>query len=199
LSIAFLGLQTFIKIGTKKLKTYSTNFLAEAFEVDRASATRALRDIAPDQESTKDRPTYKIATFARALEAHHLKNASNNDGGSGGDSASETSSLTAARVRIALANAEAKERANSIAAGGYCDIEAAVYTFGQTMAVMREIILTLPGKVADGLTALCSEDRTKIYETIYREVVEVLTALSSPESYVAVGVASATETEATNG
>jgi hypothetical protein len=173
------------------MKTYSTNFLAEAFEVDRASATRALRDVAPDQEQTAGRPTYKIATFAKALEAHHLKNASNNDGGHGGDGASETSSLTAARVRIALANAESKERANAVAAGGYCDIAAAVYTFGQTMAVMREIILTLPGKVSDGLTALCSEDRTKIYETIYREVVEVLTALSSPESYVAVGVASA--------
>jgi hypothetical protein len=181
------------------MKTYSTNFLAEAFEVDRASATRALRDVEPDQETTKDRPTFKIATFARALEAHHLRNASNNDGGSGGDGASDTSSLTAARVRIALANAESKERANSIAAGGYCDIEAAVDTFARTMVVMRELILSMPGKVADGLTAFCSEDRTKIYETIYREVVEVLTALSSPESYVAVGVASATETEATNG
>jgi hypothetical protein len=178
------------------MKTYSTNYLAEAFEVDRASATRALRDVAPDQEQTVGRPTFKISSFAKALEAHHLKNASNNDGS---DGASDTSSLTAARVRIALANAEQKERTNAIAAGGYCDIAAAVYTFGQTMAVMREIILTLPGKVADGLTALCSEDRTKIYETIYREVVEVLTALSSPESYVAVGVASATETEATNG
>lgn len=170
------------------MKTYSTNYLAEAFEVDRASATRALRDIAPDQESIKDRPTYKIATFAKALEAHHLKNASNNDGG---DGASDTSSLTQARVRIALANAEQKERINAVAAGGYCHVEAAVNEFAGTMAVMREIILTLPGKVSDALTAHCSDDRVRVFEVLHREVIEVLTALSSPESYVAVGVASA--------
>jgi hypothetical protein len=173
------------------VKTHSTNFLAEAFEVDRASATRALRDIAPDEETTKGRPTFKISTFAKALEAHHLKNASNNDGGSGGDSASETSSLTAARVRIALASAEAKERINAVAARNVCDVEAAVDTFARTMAVMREIILSMPGKLSDALTAYCAEDRIKIFEVMHREVIEVLTALSSPESYVAVGVASA--------
>jgi hypothetical protein len=189
--ISFLGQQTFLSTKEIAMKTYSTNFLAEAFEVDRASATRALRDVAPDQETTKDRPTYKISTFAKALEAHHLKNASNNDGGSGGDGASETSSLTAARVRIALASAEAKERINAVAAGGYCDVAAAVGTFGQTMAVMREIILSMPGKLSDSLTAYCAEDRIKIFEIIHREVVAVLTALSSPESYAAVGVASA--------
>jgi hypothetical protein len=171
------------------MKTYSTNYLAEAFEVDRASATRALRDVPPDQEQTVGRPTYKISTFAKALEAHHLKNASNNDGG---DGASDTSSLTQARVRIALASAEAKERINAVAAGNFCDVEAAVHTFGQTMAVMRETILSMPGKLADAVSAYCSEDRIKVFEIIHGEVIEVLTALSSPESYVAVGVASAT-------
>jgi hypothetical protein len=183
-----IGQQTFLS--TKEIqKSYSTNYLAEAFEVDRASATRALRDVPPDQEQTVGRPTYKISTFAKALEAHHLKNASNNDGA---DGASDTSSLTQARVRIALASAEAKERINAVAAGNFCDVEAAVYTFGQTMAVMREIILSMPGKLADAVSAYCSEDRIKVFEIIHGEVIEVLTALSSPESYVAVGVASAT-------
>jgi hypothetical protein len=67
-----------------------------------------------------------------------------------------------------------------------------VYTFGQTMAVMREIILSMPGKLSDAVSAYCSEDRIKVFEIIHGEVIEVLTALSSPESYVAVGVASAT-------
>jgi hypothetical protein len=179
------------------MKTYSINYLSEAFECDRASGTRALRDVAPDQEQTVGRPTYKIATFAKALEAHHLKNASNNDGAA--DGASDTSSLTAARVRIALASAEAKERINAVASGAYCDVAAAVDTFAGTMAVMREIILSMPGKLSDALSAYCEEDRIKIFEIIHSEVIEVLTALSSPESYVAVGVAFATETESTNG
>jgi hypothetical protein len=175
-----------------KMKTFSLNALSEMFEIDRAVGVRCTRDVSPDQESTKDRPTYKISTFAKALEAHHLKNASNNDGAA--DGASDTSSLTQARVRIALASAEAKERINAIAAGGYCEIESAVYTFGQTMAVMREIILSMPGKLSDALTAYCAEDRIKIFEVLHREVIEVLTALSSPESYVDVGVAAATAT-----
>jgi hypothetical protein len=179
------------------MKTFSLNALSEMFEIDRAVGVRCTRDVSPDQESTKDRPTYKIATFAKALEAHHLRNASNNDGG---DSASETSSLTAARVRIALASAEAKERINAVAAGNFCDVEAAVYTFGQTMAVMREIILSMPGKLSDAVSAYCSEDRIKVFEIIHGEVIEVLTALSSPESYVAVGVASAiADAGSTNG
>jgi hypothetical protein len=180
------------------MKTYSTNYLAEAFEVDRASATRALRDVTPDQETTKDRPTYKIATFHRALQAHQTKNASNNDGGSGDGGASDTSSLTAARVRIALANAESKERTNAVARGDYCDVPTALDLFAMSMSVMREIMLSMPGKLADSLTAYCAEDHIKIFEIMHREVVEALTALSSPEHYAAAGVAFAQSCGARN-
>jgi hypothetical protein len=178
------------------MKTYSTNYLAEAFEVDRASATRALRDVEPDQETTKERPTYKIATFHRALQAHQTKNASNNDGGSGGDSASDTSSLTAARVRIALANAEAKERMNAVARGDYCDVPTALDLFAMSMSVMKETMLSMPGKLSDTLSAYCEDDRIKIFEIMHREVVEALAALSSPESYAAAGVAFARSCDA---
>jgi hypothetical protein len=171
------------------MKTYSTNYLAEAFEVDRASATRALRDVEPDQEQTVGRATYKISTFAKALEAHHLKNASNNDGGSGGDGASDTSSLTAARVRIALANAESKERVNALARGDFCDVPTALDLFGMSLTVMRELLLSVPGKLSDALTAYCKEDRIQIFEVLHREMIEALTALSSPASYTAAGVA----------
>jgi hypothetical protein len=178
------------------MKTYSLNALSEMFEIDRAVSVRCTRDCAPDQETTKGRPTYKIASFHRALEAHHLRNASNNDGGGGGDSASETSSLTAARVRIALANAESKERVNALARGEYCDVPTAMGLFGLSMSVMREIMLSMPGKLADSLTAYCAEDHIKIFEIMHREVVEALTALSSPESYAGAGVAFARSCDA---
>jgi hypothetical protein len=178
------------------MKTYSINYLSEAFECDRASGTRALRDVAPDQESTKGRPTFKIATFAKALEAHHLKNASNNDGGSGGDGVSETSSLTAARVRIALANAESKERVNALARGDFCDVPTALDLFGMSLTVMREIMLSVPGKLSDALTGYCKEDRIQIFEVLHREMIEALTALSSPASYTQAGVAFARSCDA---
>jgi hypothetical protein len=159
------------------MKTYSTNYLAEAFEVDRASATRALRDVAPDQESTKDRPTFKIATFARALEQHHLKNASNNDGGSGGDGASDTSSLTQARVRIANANATAKERDNDVAAGLLCPVGAIANDVGILINVLHENLLALPGKIADGLAPHSGLDRGEIMRKVQLETYDYMRAV----------------------
>jgi hypothetical protein len=152
------------------LKTYSTNYLAEAFEVDRASATRALRDVEPDQETTKDRPTFKIVTFARALEAHHLKNASNNDGASQGPS--DTSSLTQARVRIANANATAKERDNDVAAGLLCPVEAVASVIGVMLDVLRENLLVMPGKIADNLSPHSAIDRGEIMRKVQLEIYE---------------------------
>jgi hypothetical protein len=156
------------------MKTYSTNFLAEAFEVDRASATRALRDVAPDQESTKDRPTYKISTFAKALELHHLKNASNNDGSEG---ASETSSLTAARIRIANANATAKERDNDVAAGLLCPVGAIANDVGILINVLHENLLALPGKIADGLSPHTELDRGDIMRKVQLETYDYMNAV----------------------
>jgi hypothetical protein len=175
------------------MKTYSLNALSEMFEIDRAVSVRCTRDCAPDQETTKDRPTFKISTFARALEAHHLKNASNNDSG---DGASETSSLTAARVRIALASAESKERVNALARGDFCDVPTALDLFGMSLTVMREILLSVPGKLSDALTAYCKEDRIQIFEVLHREMIEALTALSSPASYTQAGVAFARSCDA---
>jgi hypothetical protein len=156
------------------MKTYSTNYLAECFEVDRASATRALRDVAPDQESTKDRPTYKISTFAKALELHHLKNASNNDGSEG---ASETSSLTAARIRIANANATAKERDNDVADGLLCPVEAIAHDVGILVNVLHEHLLTMPGKIADGLVPHSPLDRGEIMRKVQLETYDYMRAV----------------------
>jgi hypothetical protein len=168
------------------MKTYSLNYLSEAFEVDRGVGVRCTRDTLPDLEKTKGRPTFKISTFAAALEAHHLKNASNNDGGAAAAAASETGTLTAARIRIANASAAAKEMQNAIIEGRYSDIETAVDCFTQAMRVMREVLLTLPGKLADHLAA--EDDRGEVFRILYKEVCEALTALSSPETYAAAGI-----------
>ena len=52
------------------MKTFTVAALAEAFEVDRNTMIRALRNTAADLEKTKGRPTYKVATAAKALERH---------------------------------------------------------------------------------------------------------------------------------
>jgi hypothetical protein len=173
-----------------KMETHSNNRLSTLFELDRQTAVRALKDIAPDAEKTKGRPTWKISTFAKALEAHHLRNSSNaNDGATGSDGNSETSSLISARIRVANANAESKERANAAARGELCHIDSAVAPFAAAMGVMRETMLTMPGKLADELAAYSEKDRIAIFEIIHREVFATLTALSSPETYAEAGVA----------
>ena len=60
------------------MQTHSTNSLAEMFEVDRGTIVKALRNVPPDSEKTKGRPTFKISTAARALEAHRSGNAIGN-------------------------------------------------------------------------------------------------------------------------
>ena len=69
------------------MKTYSLNSLAESFEIDRSTMVRALKNTLPDAEVTHGRPTWKIATAARALEQHRGKtgnSAGNSDSASHG-------------------------------------------------------------------------------------------------------------------
>jgi hypothetical protein len=176
-----------------EMKTYSLNYLSEAFEIDRGVGVRCTRDTLPDLEKTKGRPTYKIATFAIALEAYHLKNASNNDDGT----VSDTSALTAARTRIAIANAEAKEHANAIRRGEYTLNEVAVGAVGLMISTIREGVLCMGGKTADRISALRdttnsqSQHRSAVFEIINEEAYSVLEFCKSPESYVAEGTAAA--------
>jgi hypothetical protein len=65
------------------MKTYSANQLAEMLEKDRGTIVRSLRNVSPDAETTKGRPTWKLATAARALEKHNRAQ----DGGSGNSGA----------------------------------------------------------------------------------------------------------------
>jgi hypothetical protein len=52
------------------MQTHSLNSLAEQLEVDRSTMVRALKNVVPDAEVTRGRPTYKISTASAALEAH---------------------------------------------------------------------------------------------------------------------------------
>lgn len=61
--------------------TFPANALAEQFEVDRSTMLRALRGVPPDLTKKGNRPTWKTATAARALERHHRKQ---DGGGHGG-------------------------------------------------------------------------------------------------------------------
>jgi hypothetical protein len=59
------------------MQTFALNALAEQFEVDQSTMVRAMRNVPPDVVKRGNRPTWKTATAAKALEAHRRKH----DGG----------------------------------------------------------------------------------------------------------------------
>jgi hypothetical protein len=154
------------------LKTFSTNYLAIEFGIDRAAATRMLQAVEPDAME-RDQPRYLTATFARTLELHHAAAAAtNNDSAANGGDTSATAALTMARVRIANASAEAKERQNQQAAGLLVPIKPIADAIGVVLTVVRENLLGLPGKVADELSAYSALDRGLIAEKLKKEIWE---------------------------
>jgi hypothetical protein len=62
-----LGLETIVK-------TESINALSSAFECDRATLVKALRNVPADAEQVPGRPTWKISTAINALMAHRARN-----------------------------------------------------------------------------------------------------------------------------
>lgn len=70
------------------MQTYSMNALAEMFERDRSTIVKALRNVPPDAEKTKGRPTFKLSTASTALAKHMASNGlpggvNNSSGGNG--------------------------------------------------------------------------------------------------------------------
>jgi hypothetical protein len=55
------------------MQTFPLNALAEQFECDRSTMVRAMRDAPADLVKPGNRPTWKVGTAARALEAHRKK------------------------------------------------------------------------------------------------------------------------------
>ena len=60
--------------------THTAHALSELLETDRSTMIRCLRSVPPDAQ-TKGRPTWKISTAARALEAHRRKGEGHSSGG----------------------------------------------------------------------------------------------------------------------
>jgi hypothetical protein len=152
---------------------FSPNALSIQFAVDRAVAVKVLKEVTPDR-MVKGLARFTVASFARALEQHRLKNASNNDGA---DGASESSSLTAARTRIANASATAKERDNDVAAGLLCPVGAIANDVGILINVLHENLLTMPGKIADGLAPHSPLDRGEIMRKVQLETYDYMRAV----------------------
>ena len=167
-------------------KTFSQNNLAIQAGIDRATCKRILMGVEPDHEITPGRPEYLLKTFLAAAVEHRLSNSSNND--TSLDGGSDSSPLMQARVRITLANAAAKERDNMIADGALVPKAASVQLVAGAFSIVREIILALPGKTSDRLTAHCSEDRAAIFKIIHNEVIETFAILSNPASYAEMSV-----------
>jgi hypothetical protein len=67
------------------MMSYPANSLAEQFECDRSTMVRALRGVPPDLVKRGNRPTWKIATAAKALEAHRRKQDGGRDTGNNRD------------------------------------------------------------------------------------------------------------------
>jgi hypothetical protein len=106
--------------------------------------------------------------------AARFKYLENRDGGA---------ALSAQRAKLATAQTVAVERRNAVDAGDLVSIAVVRRDLEADFAVMREISLSLPGKVADSLTPHCAEDRGVITEILRREIREMLENLSDPKSY----------------
>jgi phage terminase Nu1 subunit (DNA packaging protein) len=163
------------------METFSPNYLATNFGIDRQTVTRVLRDVAPTREKTKGRPTFSLETFSKAWDEHRLRNSSPN---AGEDGASHAANLTAARTRIAVANAERIELTNAIARGEYASIETVRDALIPAFLSIREIALSLPGTIADALTPHCDETRGKIVDIVRDKVIENLENLATTDAYI---------------
>lgn len=172
------------------LKTFSTNYLAIEFGVDRATATRMLQTVEPDG-TERDQPRYTTATFARALELHHAAaNAANNNSAPGG-SESATAALTMARVRITNATAEAKERANLLAAGLLTPIADVADAMGGAIEVLRENLFAVPARVTEQIKAHTPDDSRAIYKIVELSIYDQMREVTKAATEFMAGLAAA--------
>lgn len=76
LAIEFFDLQ----LTEKAMQSFPLSNLAEQFEVDRSVMVKALRGTPPDLMKPGNRPAWRIATAAAALEAYRIKKHGNSRG-----------------------------------------------------------------------------------------------------------------------
>jgi phage terminase Nu1 subunit (DNA packaging protein) len=90
--------------------------------------------------------------------------------------------LSVQRAKLAAAQAAKAEFQNALAAGEYCSTILMQRFLMRMFAIMREIALSTPGKVADSLTPFTPKDRAEIHEIVKREIYEMLNTLSDPST-----------------
>lgn len=150
---------------------YTINKCGEMLETDRATVARALRSIPPDA-GTSRRPLYRLATAARALEAHRAR-ANGSDGGS------SEAGLALERARLAREQTAAVSFKNAVAQGEYVRVALVQAQLTAVFATFRERCLSIPGKVAD---ACAMRSRPEIEEIIRAEICEALDELHDPSN-----------------
>jgi hypothetical protein len=86
------------------------------------------------------------------------------------------------RARRDKAISEKLERENEIARGELCRIADIATEYAQACVIIRSKLLSLPSKCAPALQAAAAHGPEAVRRLLHNEIVEVLTALSSPDA-----------------
>jgi phage terminase Nu1 subunit (DNA packaging protein) len=116
---------------------------------------------------------YDLTTVREAycLHAQRVMAGRGDDGGK---------SLSERRARLADAQAQAAEMKNAIMRGDYVSLRLVGEAIEREYSIVRERVLTTPGKCADSLTPYTPKDRKAILEILRDEAHAALTDLSTP-------------------
>ena len=99
----------------------------------------------------------------------------------------ESSSLSQQRERLTAAKVEGVELRNAVAKGDFVSLSLYISKLEQLFGVMREVAMSVPGKISDALSAHCSEDRAAIFDVVSAEINEMLQAMSDATNVTARG------------
>src|SRR5882762_6693049 len=121
--------------------TFSINGAADALGRDRSVITRVLRTVQPDSKA-RGKATFYLATVVDALLEDALGSAGEGKRGL---------ELSAERAKLAKVQTEAVQIKNQLASGELCRTADATAWMVADIAVVRELILTGPGKMADAV------------------------------------------------
>jgi hypothetical protein len=94
--------------------------------------------------------------------------------------------LSERRARLADAQAEKVEMANSIQRGEFVSVKAMRTMLESAFINIRETALSTAGRVSDAVSVHTIEDRAAVFKIIDYEMRETLTALSTVDTYAAV-------------
>jgi phage terminase Nu1 subunit (DNA packaging protein) len=96
-----------------------------------------------------------------------------------GRGADHGAALSTQRARLAEAQTAAAEIKNAVSRGEFVSLSAMQRIAENHYSVVRERVLSTPGKSADRLTSYCAEDRGRIMEILTEEARDALTDLST--------------------